>query len=71
MAVTITVRIGREGSASSGNVGGEIVMILERLRPTDIGERLSLPDGSVGQVMNTVERSDESGISQSVFVTRL
>ncbi len=72
MPVSITVRIGRDGSsASCGNLPGEVMMILARLRPTDIGERLKLPDGSLAQVMTTVERSDAAGITQSVFVTRL
>jgi hypothetical protein len=72
MPVSITVRIGRDGSsATSGNVAGELMMILERLHPTDIGERLKLPDGSLAQVMTTVERSDAAGITQSAFVMRV
>jgi len=70
MPVTITVRHSRDRLASA-EARLEVVMVFESRRPSDIGERLELPDGSSALVMNTIERSDAAGVTQSVFVTRL
>ena len=49
MPVTVTVRDGRDGRDSS-EVGGQILMVLKRDKPIDVGEFLGLPDGSLRRV---------------------
>ena len=67
MPVTVTVRDGRDGRDSS-EVGGQILMVLKRDKPIDVGVFLALPDGSFGRVAESNERSDARGVSQSVMV---
>ena len=67
--VSVTVRDGREGHDGDDAAGlGDILMVLDRDRPVEVGELLQLPDGSSVKVVGSAERPDGRGLSQSVTV---